>query len=57
MPDPWTKPWSESNPWLGSGGGLWPNEFQREQAAMVIRMTREVTLFWMRAMMLPLSMD
>jgi hypothetical protein len=57
MPNPRTKPWSESNPLFGSGGGFWPTEFQREQAAMVISMTREVMLFWTKVMMLPLSTD
>jgi len=57
MPVPQTKPWSEPNSLLGSGSGFWPTEFQREQAAMVISMTREVMLFWTKVMMLPLSTD
>jgi hypothetical protein len=55
--DPWTKLWSVPNPWLGSTGAFWPDEFQREQAAMVIGMAKETVLFWMREMMLPLSSD
>jgi hypothetical protein len=45
--DPWTKLWSVPNPWLGSTGAFWPDEFQREQAAMVIGMAKEAVHFWM----------
>jgi hypothetical protein len=57
LPILWTKLWSVPNPWLGSTGAFWPDEFQREQAAMAIGMAKEAVLFWMGEMMLPLSSD
>jgi hypothetical protein len=56
MPNPWISLWlSAANSWASAMRGFWTAQLHGQQTAMANEMVRQMTDFWVKTWMAPIS--